>query len=295
VALLSPELLQKLARLRLGSRRRVPSAADGAQRSRRRGQSQEFLDHRPYVPGDDLRFLDWHLYGRLDSLWIKLFEEERDRTVQLLVDCSGSMEGGKLTIARELAAALGFVALGGTDRVSVAAVDDALRAYAPPARGRRAAPRVFEALEAVNPGASTQLDAALARMPRPRGGGVGVLFTDAFYPGEPGEALHAPMERALRRLRGLGLELHLVHLLDPVDVRPALDGDVRLIDRETGEEVDLTIDPDVLDRYEQTVRAWAADLEALCARLGVGYVRLLSTASVEQVLLRDLRRLGLIT
>jgi len=98
-----------------------------------------------------------------------------------------------------------------------------------------------------------------------------------------------------RRLRGLGLELHLVHLLDPVDVRPALDGDVRLIDRETGEEVDLTIDPDVLDRYEQTVRAWAADLEALCARLGVGYVRLLSTASVEQVLLRDLRRLGLIT
>lgn len=92
--------------------RRGAGVTAGARPSIRRGRSQEFADHRPYVPGDDLRFLDWHWYGRLDTLWIKSFEEEEDRVIQCLVDCSASMQGDKLAYARQLAGALAFLALG---------------------------------------------------------------------------------------------------------------------------------------------------------------------------------------
>ena len=94
--LLPPALLDKLAALTLTARKRGAGVMAGARASTRRGRSLEFADHRPYVPGDDLRLLDWHLYGRLDSLWVKLFEEEEDRVVQCLLDCSSSMAGEKL-------------------------------------------------------------------------------------------------------------------------------------------------------------------------------------------------------
>ena len=117
--LLPPELLRKLSALTLRSRTRGEGVRGGERRSRRRGQSQEFADHRPYVPGDDLRFLDWHLYGRLDQLWVKLFEEEDDRVVLAALDASASMQGEKLDYARQVAAALAWVALGHGDRVSI--------------------------------------------------------------------------------------------------------------------------------------------------------------------------------
>ncbi len=292
--LIPPSLMQKLTRLTLGSRRRAMGVREGQRRSQRRGRSQEFADHRPYVPGDDLRFLDWHLYGRLDTLWIKLFEEEQDRTVQLLLDCSGSMEGDKLQFARQVAGALSFIALGHSDRVAVAGLSDKLESYAPPRRGRRAAHALFQSLEAVNPGGNTDPVRALDSYPRQQGAGIGLLFTDFFYPGDaeltPEESVH----RALKRLAGRNMELHAFHILSPVDVRPAVEGDLRLIDRETGETVDVTVDEDVLDKYELAVRNWAASVEETCRKLGVGYYRVLTTADLEEFVLKDLRRLGII-
>ncbi len=286
MALLPADLLARLERLTLGSRRRVAGARAGEQRSIRRGRSQEFADHRPYVPGDDLRFLDWHLYGRLDSLWIKLFEEEEDRVVQLLIDCSASMQGEKLDYARRLAAAIGFVALGRADRVAVAGLSDALAHYAPPRRGRAATRAVFSSIEAVQPGGGTAFEQALETYPRQRGSGVALLFSDLLYPEEP--------ERPLRRLLARSREVHVFHLLSPLDLRPDLDGDVLLIDSETGEEVAVTADADLLDRYEATVHAWVDELEQTCRRLGVGYTRVPTTLPLEELLLRDLRRDGVL-
>ncbi len=286
MALLPPSLLQALARLTLGTRKRAAGARDGGRRSPRRGRSQEFADHRPYVPGDDLRFLDWHLLGRLDSLWIKLFEEESDRTVQLLVDCSASMEGEKLDAARKLAAALGFVALGGSDRVAVLGVSDRVAEYNAPVRGRRSVHEVFRSLEAVHPAGQTDLLRAVSGAPRQRGASIALLFTDFLYP----EGAELP----LRRMLAQGWEVYAFHILSPQDVRPALDGEVVLVDRETGEELNVTLDSDVLAAYEARVRVWAEEVEAQCRRLGVGYARLLSDAPLEDVLLRDLRRLGVL-
>lgn len=287
MALLSPEFLQRLARMTLHSRRRGSSAQVGERRSQRRGQSQEFADHRPYVPGDDLRFLDWHLYGRLDTLWIKLFEEENDRVVQLLLDCSASMEGEKLDQARRVAAALSVVALGRQDRVSVGGLADKLTLHAPSRRGRQSTMAVFRTLEEVRPSGKTDLARAIDAWPRQRGSGIALLFTDFLHEEGP--------EPALRRLLARGQEVHAFHVVAPAEIRPdELDGDLILVDHETGEEVAVTIDEGVLDRYEAQARAWMDRCEEVCRALGVGYARILTSVPVEDVVLRDLRRLGLV-
>lgn len=285
--LLDAAFLARLDRLMLRTRQRQDGARAGDRRSVRRGQSQEFADHRPYVPGDDLRFLDWHLVGRLDALWIKLFEEETDRTVQVLLDSSASMAGEKLEYARTVAAALAWVALGGSDRVAVGALTDALSTYAPPRRGRRSAAGVFATLEAIHPGGGSDPDRALAAWPRHQGGGVALLFTDFLYP-------DGDFERPLRRLRARGDELHVFHVLAPAEIRPPLEGDVDLVDAETGEVVTLTASPALLDRYTARVLAWADGIEATCRRLGASYSRLVTSAPVEELILQDLRRRGVV-
>src|SRR5206468_3619610 len=121
-ALLTPELLRRLEQFQLPAPRRAKSSSKGERRSRARGHSVEFADHRSYVPGDDVRYLDWNLYGRLDRLFLKLYEEERELPVRIFLDASESMTFGeprKFDFARQVAAAVGYVALSGFDRVSV--------------------------------------------------------------------------------------------------------------------------------------------------------------------------------
>src|SRR6266540_6122867 len=121
-ALLTPQLLRQLEQFQLLAARRAKSSAKGERRSRARGQSVEFADYRNYVAGDDFRYLDWNLYGRLDRLFLKLYEEERELPVRIFLDCSESMTFGeprKFDFARQVAAAVGYVALCGFDRVSV--------------------------------------------------------------------------------------------------------------------------------------------------------------------------------
>ena len=284
--LLSPDFLERLAALTLSSKRRGSGVRAGERRSQRRGQSQEFADHRPYVPGDDLRCLDWHLYGRLDTLWVKLFEEEEDRVVQVLLDCSASMQGDKLAYARQIAAALSSVALGHKDRVTVAGLSDQVAHYGPPQRGRRGTRAVFDTLEAVHPGGNTDLGKALVGYPRQRGTGIALLFTDFLYPDGP--------DVALKQLVARGNEVHVFHLVSPADLRPAFDGDLVLVDSETGEELAVTVDEAVLDRYESTLHAWAEDMEKTARRLGVGYTRVLTSTPIEAFVLQDLRRAGVV-
>src|SRR5258707_8828329 len=121
-ALLSAELLRQLEQFQLLATRRAKSSAKGERRSRARGQSVEFADYRNYVQGDDFRYLDWNMYGRLERLFLKLYEEERELPVRIFLDASESMTFGeprKFDFARQVAAAMGYVALSGFDRVSV--------------------------------------------------------------------------------------------------------------------------------------------------------------------------------
>jgi len=284
--LLSPTFLAKLATLTVTARRRGAGVRKGERRSIRRGQSQEFADHRAYVPGDDLRHLDWHLLGRLDQLFIKLFEEREDRTVQVFVDASASMQGDKLHVARQVGAALAYVALGSMDRVCVADFAEGLKRLRPPVRGRSAIHAVIRHMVEVETGGETDLVRALRSYPRRQGTGIGILLTDFLYPGG--------YEEPLKRLLHLDLELYAFHVISPAELRPDLSGDILLVDVEDGSEVPLTVDDDVLDRYERTVRKYCEGVEAFCTRMGVGYARLEADTDVEQFVMGTLRRQGML-
>ena len=284
--LLSHELLAKLSRLSLKSRHRRSGIRAGAHRTKRRGQSQEFADHRAYVPGDDLRYLDWHLYGRLDSLWIKLFEAEDDRVVQLFVDTSRSMKGPKLALAKQLAGALSVIALGSQDRVTLAGVNEQLHSYQPPQRGRQRVGPLLTLIEGLPDAGGTNWRQAMSTLPRLRGGGVALLFSDGLD--ENG------LESSLRRLIARNNDVHLFHILSPEDWRPSLRGDLLLVDSETGQELPVSIDENYIDVYEEQVRAWTDSLKQQCQRLGASYTLLSTDDAVETILFRDLRRQGVL-
>jgi len=286
MALLSPAVLRRLSKMSLRSASRSAGRGAGDLRSSGRGQSQEFADHRPYVPGDDLRFVDWHLMARHDAIWVKLFEGESDRTVQLMLDSSASMGGEKLDYARRIAAGLAWISLGRRDRVMVAALSDKLAAYSPPRRGRGAASSVFKSLENIRPGGGTGLSAALAECPRQRGASVVCLFSDLLF--------DDALESVLGRLRVRGTEVHLFHVLSAADLRPELHGDIVVVDSETREEVAITVDSAALDRYEAHMRSWAEERARICRRLGIGYTGLFTRVPAEDVLLYGLREAGVV-
>jgi len=282
MALLSRELMAKLARFSLKSQSRKAGIRSGAHRSKRRGQSQEFADHRAYVPGDDIRYLDWHLYGRLDTLWIKLFEAEDDRVIQVFLDNSASMEGSKLDLAKQLAGALSVIALGSQDRLALAGVNERIHNYSPPSRGRKRVAATLQTIEGLPCEGGTDWAEAVKALPRHRGSGVALLFTDALDEGG--------LENSLRRLCSHNDEVHLFHILSPEDWRPSLRGDLLLVDSETGAELSVSIDERYIDEHEAAVREWSDALKHQCQRLGVGYSLLSTDDEVEDILFRDLRR-----
>ena len=183
-ALLSPELLRRLEQFQLLAARRAKSSAKGERRSKARGQSVEFADYRNYVAGDDLRYLDWNLYGRLDRLFLKLYEEERELPVRIFLDASESMTFGeprKFDFARQVAAAIGYVALCGFDRVTIVpfpenAAESTARGALRQVRGRKSSLTYFQNLSTLTAGGTANLNEALRRgaleARRPACGGV---------------------------------------------------------------------------------------------------------------------------
>src|SRR6059036_1963639 len=162
--LLSPDFLTRLEQLELVSRKIFLGRLKGERRSKRKGQSVEFADYRNYVVGDDLRFLDWNLYARLDRLFIRLFMEEEDLHFYVLIDNSLSMDFGaptKLHYAKQIAAALGFIGLVNLDRVVIEAFNDRLTQSLPAVRGRRSLFRVLDFLQKLEPAGPSNLKESL--------------------------------------------------------------------------------------------------------------------------------------
>ncbi len=286
--LLEPAFLEKLERLRLVARRRARGAV-GERRSRALGRGVEFSDHRAYQVGDDWRYVDWSIYARLDRLFVKLFEEEEESDVHLLVDASASMRFGnppKLEYAKRLAAALGYVALAGGDRVGAAAVHgDAVRTL-PPRRGRAHAHHLFRFLESEQAYGLTDLEEAVRRFV-PRRRGVVVALGDLLDP--------KGFQPFLRRLRHAGLEVFVVHLLAEEDLTPPNEGELRVVDAESGESVDVTVDARLVQEFVAQRDSFLEEVRTFCARHGMAYVRATTQIPVEDLVLRYLRRAGLVT
>jgi uncharacterized protein (DUF58 family) len=283
--LLSPDFLARLERLSLLARKPVRGWTAGQRRSRRTGHSVEFADYRPYGAGDDLRYVDWNIYGRSDRMVVKLFVDDEELCLHLLVDASASMDCGepsKLRWASRMAAALGVVGLAGLERVGLGVLHDQVSAGWPPARGRAHITPLMDYLADVRGHGVTDLNGALSRHAATlRGPGLMVLISDLLDP--------SGYERGLRAVLERGFELHVIHVLSPDELEPPLSGDLRLIDRETGEARMLRIDGAVLRGYAERLQTFLDQAQAFCRANGIGYHRASTATPVESMVMGSLR------
>jgi len=288
--LLSPELLARLERAELVTRKVFRGRMKGERRSPRKGQSVEFADFRNYVPGDDLRFVDWNTYARLEKLFMKLFLEEEDLHFHALIDTSRSMEFGEPTkrlFACRLAAALGFVGLVRGDRVRVESLGGTRGGGSPVFRGRRSMWRMLDWIDNLQPTESVDLARSVRDFTlRNPGKGIVVLLTDLMDKGG--------YEPALRYLAARQMDVYVVHVLSGEELDPELAGDLRLVDCEDGDGADITVSAPLLARYKRTLAAFLEDARGFCTRRGMGYTMVRNDVPVEDVVFDALRRRGLV-
>ena len=278
--------LRQLERLMLVAKSAVRGGTKGVRRSVKRGQSVEFADYRDYSLGDDLRSLDWNVLARLERLFIKLFVEEEDVTVHILVDASASMEAGapdKLLFAKRAAAALAYVGLASYDRVSIAAIQGRVARRFPAVRGTDRVFQVLADLSSVRaaPGPSDLAAACRHYAAQVTQRGPLVLISDLF---------DENAERAISELAGTRCDVAILHTLSPDELDPPLEGEVRLVDRETGQSVDVTADLGALDDYKARLVEWQAALEAHAARRRAAYAAVPTTLPLADLVFAELRR-----
>ncbi len=288
--LLDPEFLARLEQLELVSKKIFLGRLKGERRSKKKGQSVEFADYRNYVIGDDLRFLDWNLMARMDRLFIRLFLEEEDLHFYILVDNSLSMDFGtpsKLRVARQVAAALGFIGLVNMDRVVIEAFNDRLTQRLPAIRGRRSLWRMLDFLEKIEPAGPSDLTRALRSFAiQSSGKGVVILLTDLMDKGG--------YEEGLRYLLARQFDVYVIQILSQEEIEPDVVGDLRLVDIEDDDVAEITVSAPLLKRYKQNLAAFRAGVHEFCARRGITYLFTSNQVPFDRLVLTYLRQRGLV-
>ena len=288
--LLDPQFLARLEQLELVSRKIFLGRMKGERRSKRKGQSVEFADYRNYVVGDDLRFLDWNLYARLDRLFLRLFMEEEDLHFYVLIDNSLSMDFGtptKLHYAKQIAAALGFIGLVNLDRVVVEAFNDQLTQTLPAVRGRRSLWRLLDFLTKVEPAGPSDLREALRTFSlKSTGKGIVVVLSD--FMDKNG------YEEALRYLIARQMDVYVIQILSQEEIEPDVTGDLKLVDVEDEDVAEITVNAALLRRYKQNLDAYRAALHEFCTRRGVSGLFTSTQVPFDRLVLTYLRQRGLV-
>jgi uncharacterized protein (DUF58 family) len=288
--LLPPDLMAQLERLELVTRKVFRGRMKGERRSKRKGQSVEFADFRQYVPGDDLRSLDWNLYARLDKLIVKLFLEEEDLHFFTLIDASLSMDFGnptKLHYAKQLAAALGFVGLIRTDRVRIETLGQSAADRGPILRGRRGVWRMLEYLDGIQAGETVSLAQGVKNFcVRNSGKGIVVLITDLMD--------KEGYEAALRYLVSQQMDVYVIHVLSQEELDPDVKGDLKLVDCEDQDIAEITVSAPLLAKYKSTLNAFVSGAQEFCNRRGMNYLLANNQTPAKDLIGSYLRRRGLV-
>jgi uncharacterized protein (DUF58 family) len=287
-SLLDNRLLAGLERLRLVSRRRQTNRGQGEHLAGRGGTSTDFSDYRDYSPGDDVRYVDWNIFARLHRPYVKLYRFEEEMHVVILIDGSSSMlVEDKFLRARQLAAAMGMVGLLSGERVSVHAC---CQTNVAPARfaarsGRASQKRLFEFLEALTGGGDLPIERAVdSVLATHRGRGLVILLSDFLTLGN--------LSRAFNRLFSAGLEILALQILSPSELEPVVTGDLRLVDMETADVLDISSAGELLTYYHDQRLRLESELTAECRRRNGRFLSISSADPLETVLFDLLRRKG---
>jgi uncharacterized protein (DUF58 family) len=287
--ILDAAFLKKLERLAIIVKRPIAGQMKGEKRSVKRGTSIEFADYREYTLGDDLRYVDWNMAARLDKMFLKLFVEEEDLYLSLLLDSSKSMDFGtpkKMHHAIRTAAALGYIALSNYDRVSIQTYAASLGTPLPTQRGRGGVLPFFRYLEGIAPEGETAFSTSLRRYAgTTKQKGVAVVISDFFDP---------DWQDGLKALLARGFQVAVIHVLAPDELNPSLIGDLRIIDSETGQSKEMSVNPALMQRYQDALTEFCTALEEFCHRYGIDYLRTPSDSPFEELVLRSMRLSGLL-
>jgi uncharacterized protein (DUF58 family) len=280
------QFLKKLEYLHVVSKRAFAGHNRADRLTQTRGRGLEFADHRPYAPGDDFRHIDWKAYKRLNRLLLRLFDEERDLPIYLMLDASRSMaEPGKFDMARRVAAAICYIGLVHLDRLTLLPFGRGLGQESSVGRGKGRIFRVFEQLEQMEAAGQTDLRESFKEFAsRPRQLGLTVIISDFLDPGVGG------FEAGLKILRTLGHDVFVIHITSRRDRDPGMLGDVRFVDAETGERREIEVTPRLASAYVRAWEAHAAELEHFCGRYDIGYVRADAEQPFEDVILKAFRQ-----
>ncbi|MCS6881853.1 MAG: DUF58 domain-containing protein [Oscillochloridaceae bacterium] len=271
--------LRRLERMSMQARRTLRgNPSSGEHPSRRRLPTTVFSEHRPYTPGDDVRYVDWNAYARQEHVLLKLGEAEQDVHVHLLIDASRSMTIGdppRLRLAQQLAGALGYLALAHSDRLHVAPFGQQAGRSFGPAQGKSRTVDMFRFIERITPQPDTRVGVVLADYARAHPqGGLLVLCSDLLATDS--------LEAGLRALAPPRWQVLVLHLLDQRDLEPGLQGPLELEDSETGQRLAVTLDEATLRAYVRAAREWRERIAGLCARRGARYAPIMSHWPLER-------------
>ena len=287
--LLTAETMAKLERMELVSRKIFRGRMKGERRSKRKGQSVEFADFRNYVSGDDLRFIDWNLFARMDRLYLKIFLEEEDLHFYTIIDDSMSMDFGepsKFFVAKQIVASLAYIGLCRGDRVSVSSFETSASPVV--IRGKSSTHRLLGHLDSLACVANvTTMSESIKRFcVKNTGKGIVVLVTDLMN--------KAGYESALRMLVAREMDIFLIHILSPEELSPAAQGDLKLIDCEDGDQREVSISAGLLNRYQQTLTAFIEQAKSFCNKRSISYVPARSDHAADVLVNEYLRSKGLV-
>ena len=289
--LFDDDFQRKLDYLALVSRRVFAGRLRAERRTKKSGSGVEFADHRDYVPGDDFRYLDWNVYQRFGRLLVRLYEEEEDLSIYLVIDASSSMglsSKRKFRYAQRLCAALAYVGLANLDRITIVAATDRIEDRLPTTRGKARIFKVLQFLRGLEPSGTTDLgDAMKTFVAQHKRRGLVIVLSDLYDP-------HG-FERGINVLRYNKFEPFVLHVVDDADGRPKLSGDVRIYDCETGDEREVTVTPKVLTQYRSAYEAYLTDIKRFCTERQVPYVPADVKVPFDDLVLRVLRRGGFLT
>lgn len=283
--LLTSDFMNRLDKFDLLSRKMLAGKMKGERRSKRRGQSVEFADFRNYVMGDDLRFIDWNIYARLDKLFIKLFLEEEDLALYVLIDTSKSADFGepnKLMYMKRVAAALGYVGLVNYNRVCITAMSDNVVADTGGMRGRRRVSSMLDFIDKLEPSGPSNFAAACKRFALThRAKGVLVVLSDFFD--------KTGFENGLRYVTGGKYDTFAIQILSPQEIDPDLTGDLKLKDVEDGDFAEVSITGPLIKKYKSNLNAYCLSLKDYVTRRGGAYLFSSTSVPFETLVLNYLR------